>query len=131
MYARQDRQTLESCFVNRMERETRCLFSVHLFIAFVQVRTHNIYMFAVVVDSLFCICWGSATSGSASDYLYTSHFGAPPRFKSRPIFDYYRLCAINRRFLDVRSRPSVGLNLASLSFCFPYAFSCWNLIASW
>lgn len=43
---------------------------------------------------------GSATSGGARGIIYTGHFGAPPpRFKPRPRFDYYRLCAINWRLL--------------------------------
>lgn len=124
---RQDRQTpFASCSVSQMERKRD---APSIFGALVhRARTSCTSMFAqhlhacrLVVDSLFCIYWGSATSGSA-DYLYTSHFGAPPRFKpSAPIFDYYRLCAINWRFLDVRSRPSASIGRHFL-FLLPLRF---------
>lgn len=56
----------------------------------------------------------------AHEIIYTDYFGTPPRFNSCLIFDYYRLCAINWRFLDVRSK-TVDFNLAR-RFLFPSIF---------
>lgn len=142
---RQDRQTRE-CRTSRRgtgegtgiqtrererenERRER-LFSVHLFVALVQVayeRVHGRAPFtcspsrrlirhpAFIGDRqpLFA-------SESARDYLYRSLWRAASFQVPALIFDYYRLCAISRRFLDVSARGDrrPSHNLPSLFFLF-------------
>lgn len=82
-------------------RETRHLFSAHLFVALVQVAR------ACICATFTCLPWlirysayiGDRQPLEAHKIIYTGHFGAPHHFKSE-VFDYYRLCAINWQFLD-------------------------------